>query len=256
MEKMLLVSIFLLTFGAASAQLPDPVQLMQKSRDLTMANSLKSTMTLTIYEKNGATRVRTISMVSKTYGDIEKRMIKFLEPADVRGTALLIVDNDEDQDEMWIYMPALKRTRRIVTTEKGKSFMSSEFSNADMSSAPLTDYNISHLPVSGQNDQWVIESKCVNDEKADEYGYSRKVTYLDKKTMKIKKIEFYNYEDTLGRTIDILSTQPLSGKEGYIMTEMVARNLVNGRSSRIKYEQLDTSSPITDNTFVVDNLTR
>lgn len=239
-----------------SAQLPDPVQLMQKSRDLTMMGSMKSTMTLTIYEKNGSTRVRTISMTSKTYGGTEKRMIKFIEPADVRGTALLIVDNDKDQDEMWIYMPALKKTRRIVTTEKGKSFMSSEFSNADMSSAPLSDYVITHLPSSGQNGQWVIESKCINEDKADEYGYSRKVTYLDIKDLKIKKIEFYNSDRILARTIDILSTQPISGKEGYVMTEMVAKNLVNGRSSRIKYDDLNTSSPIADNTFVVENLSR
>lgn len=229
---------------------------MQKSRDLTVMGALKSTMTLTITEKNGATRSRTISLVSKTYGDTEKRMIKFIEPADVRGTALLVVDYDSDDDEMWIYMPALKRTRRIVTTEKGKSFMSSEFSNADMSSAPLSDYSISHLAGSGQNSMWILESKCINEEKADEYGYSRKVTYLDSKTLKIIKMEFYNDENALSRTIDILATQPVQGREGYIMTEMLAKNLINGRSSRIRYDQIDTAPSITDNTFAVENLSR
>jgi hypothetical protein len=218
--------------------------------------SLKSTMTLTIYEKNGATRVRTITMATKTYGSTEKRMIKFLEPAEVRGTALLIVDNDDSQDEMWIYLPALKRTRRIVSNEKGKSFMSSEFSNADMSNAPLSDYKISHFPSSGQNGQWVIESKPVSEEKADEYGYSRKVTYLNKSDLKITKIDFFNNEDVLLRTIDILSSQPREDKEGYIMTEMYVKNNLNGRSSRIKYNELNTSSVIPDNTFVVENLTR
>ncbi len=221
-----------------------------------MIGSLKSTMTLTIYEKSGATRVRTISMTSKTYDETEKRMIKFMEPADVRGTALLIVDNDVEQDEMWIYLPALKRTRRIVTSEKGKSFMSSEFSNADMSSAPLSDYKISHLPTSGQNNQWIIESKCINEQKADEYGYSRKVTYLDIKDLKISRIEFYNFDGILSRTIEILATQPVSANNGYIMTEMLAKNLINGRSSRIKYEDLNTSTSIADNTFDVENLTR
>jgi len=218
--------------------------------------SIRSTMTLTIYEKNGATRVRTINMTAKTIGDTEKRMIKFIEPADVRGTALLIVDNKKDQDEMWNYLPALKRTRRIVTTEKGKSFMSSEFSNADMSSAPNSDFKISHMPGSGQNSQWIIESKPVDDNKADEYGYSFKVTYLDVKDLKIKKIDFYNFDGVLARTIDIISTQPIEGKEAYLMTEMFAKNLVNGRSSRIKYAEINTSATIPDNTFVVENLTR
>ncbi len=113
--------MLVLTFAAVTGQpQPDPVQLMEKGRDLTMISALKSTMTLTIYEKNGATRVRTISMVSKTTGGTEKRLVRFVEPADVRGTAMLIVDNEDTQDEMWIYLPALKKTRRIVSTEKGE----------------------------------------------------------------------------------------------------------------------------------------
>jgi hypothetical protein len=256
MKKMLLLLVLALSFRVISAQLPDPVQLMEKSRDLTLMGAIKSDITLTIYEKNGSTRVRKINMIAKTYGGTEKRIIKFLEPADVRGTGLLIVDNDEGQDEMWIYLPALKRTRRIVTTEKGKSFMSSEFSNADMSSAPLSDFKITHMSASGQNGEWVIQSQTINEEKADEYGYNRKITYLDKSDLKIKKIEFFNYENVMQRTIDILSSQPVAGKEGYIMTEMFVNNHINGRSSRIKYDAINTSVPIPDNMFVVENLER
>ena len=58
---------------------------------------------------------------------------------------MLIIDNKNIADEMWIYLPALKKTRRIVSSEKGKSFMSSEFSNADMSSPTLSDFQISIL---------------------------------------------------------------------------------------------------------------
>ena len=109
-------------------------------------------------------------MITKSYDDgTIKRMVKFLDPADVRGTAMLIVDNKNVQDDMWIYLPALKRTRRIVSTEKGKSFMSSEFSNADMSSGTNADFRIRHLPESGKNNLWVIESEPVSDEKADEF---------------------------------------------------------------------------------------
>lgn len=249
--------MLVLTFAAVTGQpQPDPVQLMEKGRDLTMIAALKSTMTLTIYEKNGATRVRTISMVSKTTGGTEKRLVRFVEPADVRGTAMLIVDNENTQDEMWIYLPALKKTRRIVSTEKGKSFMSSEFSNADMTTAALSDFKISHMPLSGSGDSWIIESKPVTEEKAEEYGYGRKVTYLGKKDLKISKIEYYNFDNTLYRTIEILASRPVGGGEGYIMTEMVATNLLNGRSSRIVYNDVNTTEVIPENTFEVGNLAR
>lgn len=230
---------------------------MDKSRDLTLSGNIQSTVTLTITEKNGSVRTRKLNMITKSYDDgTIKRMVKFLDPADVRGTAMLIVDNKETQDDMWIYLPALKKTRRIVSTEKGKSFMSSEFSNADMSSGSNADFNIRHLPESGENDVWVIENVPVSEDKADEYGFSRKITFLDKSSLKTKKIDFYNFDDELFKTIEILATQPLEGKEGYVMTDMVARNYFNGRSSRVRFDQVNTSASIPDNTFTADNLSR
>jgi hypothetical protein len=239
------------------AQQSDPVQLMEKSRDLTMSGNIQSTVTLTISEKNGSVRTRKLNMITKSYDDgTIKRMVKFLDPADVRGTAMLIVDNKNAQDDMWIYLPALKKTRRIVSTEKGKSFMSSEFSNADMSSGSNADFKIRHMPESGKNDTWVIENVPVSEDKADEYGYSRKITFLDKSSLKTKKIDFYNFDGVLFKTIEIVSTQPLEEKEGYVMTDMVARNYINGRSSRVKFDKVNTSASIPDNTFIAENLSR
>jgi len=230
---------------------------MDKSRDLTMSGNIQSTVTLTITEKSGSVRSRKLNMITKSYDDgTIKRMVKFLDPADVRGTAMLIVDSKDAQDDMWIYLPALKKTRRIVSTEKGKSFMSSEFSNADMSSGSNTDFIIRHLPESGKTDTWIIENVPVSDEKADEYGFSKKVTYLEKGSLKTKKIDFYNFDGEMFKTIEILATQPLTGKEGYVMTDMLARNHLNGRSSRVKFDQVNTTASIPDNTFLADNLAR
>ena len=230
---------------------------MDRSRDLTMSGNIQSTVTLTITEKNGSVRARKLNMITKSYDDgTIKRMVKFLDPADVRGTAMLIVDNKNVQDDMWIYLPALKRTRRIVSTEKGKSFMSSEFSNADMSSGTNADFKIRHLPESGKNNLWVIESEPVSDEKADEYGFSKKITYLDKNSLKTKQVDFYNFDGELFKTIEIVATIPLEGKEGYVMTDMSAINHISGRSSRVKFDQVNTSASIPDNTFIADNLSR
>jgi len=239
------------------AQQSDPVQLMDKSRDLTMSGNIQSTVTLTLTEKNGSVRTRKLNMITKSYDDgTIKRMVKFLDPADVRGTAMLIVDSKDAQDDMWIYLPALKKTRRIVSTEKGKSFMSSEFSNADMSSGSNADFKIRHLPESGKTDTWIIESVPVSDDKADEYGFSKKITYLEKASLKTKKIDFYNFDGELFKTIEIVATQALPGKDGYVLTDMLARNHLNGRSSRVKFDQVNTTASIPDNTFIADNLSR
>jgi len=252
-----LPAVLALSMQVTQAQQSDPVQLMERSRDLTMSGNIQSTVTLTITEKNGSVRMRKLNMMTKSYDDgTIKRMVKFLDPADVRGTAMLIVDNKDVQDDMWIYLPALKKTRRIVSTEKGKSFMSSEFSNADMSSGSNADFKIRHLPESGKSETWVIESVPVSDDKADEYGFSKKITFLEKSSLKTKKIDFYNFDNELFKTIEIVATQPLEGKEGYVMTDMLAKNYLNGRSSRVKFDQVNTSASIPDNTFIADNLSR
>ena len=239
------------------AQQSDPAQLMDKSRDLTMSGNIQSTVALTITEKNGAVRTRKLNMITKSYDDgTIKRMVKFLDPADVRGTAMLIIDSKNNQDDMWIYLPALKKTRRIVSTEKGKSFMSSEFSNADMSSGSNADFRMRHMPESGKAGTWVIESVPVSDDKADEYGFSKKVTYLEMGSLKTRKIDFYNFDNELFKSIEILATQPIAGKEGYVMTDMLATNHLNGRSSRVRFDQVNTSATIADNTFSVESLAR
>ena len=95
-----------------AAQQPDAEQIMNKCRDLSITSPSSANMDLTITEKGGSIRRRTISMTTKSYSEgLEKRIIKFIEPADVRGTAMLVVDNKNTADEMWIYLPALKKPR-------------------------------------------------------------------------------------------------------------------------------------------------
>lgn len=238
-----------------SGQLPDASEIMGKCRDLTVAGSLKAEMRLTITEKNGAVRNRTISMTTGSFRDgQEKRLIKFLEPVDVRGTAMLIVDNKQGADEIWIYLPALKKTRRIVSTEKGKSFMSSEFSNSDLTSPPVSDFVNKHLENSGA-DQWIIESKPVNDDIAGEYGFSRKISYISKDGYRIQKMEFYNFDDILFKTIEIKSIYPLKGGK-YIIKDMAADNLVTKRKSEIAFTDINEDVKLDDSFFSVQNLVR
>jgi hypothetical protein len=217
---------------------------------------MSATINLSITEKNGASRNRTISMTSKSFQDgLEKRFIKFLEPADVRGTSMLVVDNKNIADEMWIYLPALKKTRRIVSSEKGKSFMSSEFSNADMSSPPLADFENRHLAGSGTNNQWIIESVPIDEDKADEYGYSKKISYVSMDKYQVKKMEFYNFDDELFKIIEIKSIQPMTDGK-YMIKNMIASNLVTSRKSEILFSKIDEQIKVDDTFFTVQNLER
>lgn len=240
----------------AAAQQPEALKIMNKSRDLSITGSLSANINLTIIEKSGSIRNRTISMTSKSYPDgLEKRFIRFIEPADVKGTSMLVFDNKNIADEMWIYLPALKKTRRIVTSEKGKSFMSSEFSNADMASPSVSDFTHRHLENSGENNQWIIESTPVSEDKADEYGYLRKISYISTKNSQVHKMEFYNFDNVLFKVIEIRSIFPLTDGK-FMVKDMVASNLATSRKSQILFTNIREGITIEDSYFTVQNLER
>ncbi len=229
---------------------------MAKSRDLSLIPSMSATINLIITEKNGSIRNRTITMTSKSFSDgLEKRFIRFIEPADVRGTSMLVVDNKNQADEMWIYLPALKKTRRIVSSEKGKSFMSSEFTNADMSSPPLSDFRNTHLANSGSGNLWIIESIPKDEDIADQYGYSRKLTWLDKENNQVRKMEFYNFDNELFKTIEIKSVYPFQDGK-YMIKNMIASNVITERKSEINFTTINEKVKVEDSFFSLQNLER
>jgi hypothetical protein len=254
MKTKVILSMLLMPLFQAAAQQPDADQIMNISRELNLTKSMSANINLSIIEKNGSSRLRTISMTSKSYPEgLEKRIIRFIEPADIKGTAMLVIDNRNIADEMWIYLPALKKTRRIVSSEKGKSFMSSEFSNADMSSPTLSDFVNKHVGESGQNNKWIIESKPVSEEKADEYGYSKKISYISMDKYQILKMEFYNFDNELFKIIEIKSVYPLpEGK--FIVKDMIANNLITNRKSEIIMSNISEGTKVDDSVFSLRNL--
>jgi hypothetical protein len=252
--KKLAILLLIIPVIQAEAQLPDPDEIMNKSRELSLAGALSAKISLTIIERNGSTRARTIAMSTKSYPEgVEKRFLKFLDPPDIRGTAMLIVDNKNSPDEMWIYLPALKKTRRIVSTDKGKSFMNSEFSNADMASPTVTDFIHKHTPESGKNNQYIIESIPANEEIADEYGYSRKVSFIGQEKFQILKMEFYNFDNGLFKTIEIKGIYNLPGGR-FTISNMLSNNLSTSRKSEIKMADIVEGARVDDSVFTLQNL--
>jgi hypothetical protein len=133
--------------------------------------------------------------------------------------------------------------------------MSSEFSNADMGSPTLSDFKNRHFDGSGSNNTWIIESVPVNDDKADEYGYSKKISYISKDQYQVHKMEFYNFDNEHFKTIEIKSFFTLpEGK--YMVSNMIASNLVTNRKSEILFNNIDDKAKVEDSYFTVQNLER
>ena len=212
--------------------------------------AMEMTLTLKIYDTKGRERIRQISNASKKFGEINKTIMKFTAPADVKGTAILIYDNKNKDDDMWIYMPALHKTRRIVSSEKGKSFMSSEFTNADMSKPNMNDFNYKILSSETYKGHscWKIETSCKNEDIEDENGYSRRIAWIEKETYLCHKIEFYDLSGELHKIQSIEQFKKQSNGK-YFAFYMEMENKQNGRKSVIIINKFQIGSTLTENIF-------
>jgi hypothetical protein len=240
---------------------PDGREIIQKSRDASKLEGMEAISTLRIYDAKGRERVRQTSMASKLFenGATEKRIIRFLSPAEVKGTGMLIYDYDERNDDIWIYMPALRKTRRIISNEKSKSFMGSEFSNADMSAPSLEDFNYT---VTGSGfvqgtDCWIVEVIPLSEDIMDEVGYDRQLAWIGKQDFVFRKAEYFDEDGELFKQMissDVRQMDPSGNK--YIATRMEISNVQNGRKSIMTIDKIQYNPHVKEEYFTLGYLER
>jgi len=229
-----------------SAHGQEPRMIIRNSQDAVKVSSFEAVSTLTITDAKGNQRIRRSSMASMSFPDgTEKRIIKFIAPAEVKGTGILIFDYPEKSDDMWIYLPALRKTRRVVSSEKSKSFMGSEFSNADMTAPGLDDfsYRIIGEEVLDGKACYRIESVPASPDLKDDYGYSRSVSWIDKQDFLAYRIEYYKEDGVLNKTIANEEFRKLDAMNNkYMVTHMAAENHINGRSSEMVMDEISVTA--------------
>lgn len=132
-------------------------------------------------------------------GDGDKSLNIFGSPKDVKGTAFLSFTHATSPDDQWLYLPALKRIKRISSANKSGPFMGSEFAYEDISSQEIKKYSYKWI-----RDEQIDGNETFVIERYPEYkhsGYKRSITWLDKKIYKSRKIEYYDRKNTLLKTL-------------------------------------------------------
>lgn len=144
--------------------------------------SMESNMKMVLIDKNGDKREREIKLISKDKGEDEHKIMFFLTPADVKDSAFLTYDYNEGEkdDDQWLYLPALKKVKRIPSSDKSSSFMGSDFTYSDMTDRDLDDYDFKLLKEMEDRGHkaWVIESTPKNKKVLDETGYVKSLLII------------------------------------------------------------------------------
>ncbi len=252
-------AIVLLSFQAQAEFSDDPIEKglqiakKVKERDLGWGDS---ETTLKMILKNAAGQTSTRELRTKTLevqGDGDKALNIFDHPRDVKGTAFLSFSHPIGADDQWLYLPALKRVKRIASRNKSGPFVGSEFSYEDLSSFEVEKYTYKFLreePCKGGT-CFVVEQNPV-----DKFsGYTRLVSWIDTTEFRNWKIEFYDRRNSLLKTLTVEDFKLYLDK----YWRPTSTNMTNHQSKKttdLVFEGYEFRTGLTDRDFNKNTLKR
>jgi uncharacterized protein len=246
---------------AQQAPPPSAREIMERNFYVTKVSALQVDLTMTLINDRGQRRERRNTSIIKLQpnGIDSKFLVRFNDPPDVAGTGLLQVEHSDGDDDLWIYLPALKKARRLVASNKKDSFVGSDFSYADIA-LPKVDLYRHVLRGTEQVDGmtcYVIESTPANDAVKSNNGYARKVTWVRTDNFLETKVEYYDLASRLMKTQRVARHQAVASQAGkWFALEREMTNVQTGHRTLLVATKLDGAVSVRDDVFSVRTLER
>lgn len=204
-----------------------------------------------LIEADGSTSTRMMEEWGIEDGDLVSTIIVFRTPASVKNTRFLQVENEGRGDDKWIYLPALKRVRRIASSEGSASFMGSDASYDDMETRDIDrdTHELLREERTGSWDCYVVKAVAKDPEDSQ---YSYRVTWFDKATYTPVRMEMFDGQQQL---LKVLTVKELTENNGYwtpMLTEY--KNVQTGHATQLKVLQIEYDKPISKKRFTTQYL--
>jgi len=233
---------------------PSARDIVVKSRDKQFPENSVMDITMTLINKRGNERVRKIESKRKTLAEGEANSVAFfLSPADVKGTAFLVWEHKDRANDVFIYLPALKKIRRIASDQKNQSFMGSDFSYADMEKEDVDDAEHKILREEALDGKpcWVLESIPKPDSDSE---YSRVVTWVTQDGFIPEKMELYDKKGKLYKVMEVARTGPVGDQT--LILDFTMENVQKNHKTRIVLDNVKLNQDIPDSEFTKRAITR
>lgn len=186
--------------------------------------------------------------------DGDRLLVVFDTPKPIRGTALLSYAHKQTPDDQWIYLPAVKRVKRIASQNKSGPFLSSEFAYEDMALQEVEKYSYRLLETrSDEAGEVYVVERVPTDEHS---GYGRQVVVLDAAELRIQHIDYYDRQDRLLKTLDISEYEQHAGRF-WKAGRMLMSNLQTGKSTELIWQNYQFGTGLdADRDFSTNSLRR
>lgn len=251
--------IFVLFIAASASAQPDAAEIMGNNFRATKISGFVGEVTLSLINDRGEQRVRKMSVRSRLRdnGTDSAVMTRFNQPADIRGTGFLQVENSAAEDDIWVYLPGLGKTRRLASNNKRDSFFGTDFSYGDILLPAVGKYRHTLLRRDNVEDSdcYVIESTPHDPKTREDTGYSRKLTWVDAQTFVERKVEYYDTHNALLKTqltFDVQAAQPDSGRWMPMRRQMT--NHQSGHRTLYQFDRFEVNKSIKDAEFTARRL--
>jgi hypothetical protein len=201
---------------------------------------------LKLISANGSSVVRKMNGKMREDGADDKMLLTITFPLDQKGTRLLSWGHRGSDDDQWLYLPSIKRVKRISATNRSGSFLGSEFAYEDLVNpwdAGRYKHNYVADKTVASHDTWV----CERTPKDKNSGYSKEIVWYDKKYMSALRIEYYDRKGKLLKTADFKDYKKYGNK--WYADRIVVVNRQTGKSSEMTWKKRSVNVSQSDDAF-------
>jgi outer membrane lipoprotein-sorting protein len=258
MKKIFLLTTAVFAFSPMGNALT-PIEIMQKNYSVSKVKDSTTEITIRLINSSGQERVRKSLAKTKLIKGTsdEMRYVKFLSPTDIKGTSTLLNQNTGKDDDMWIYLPALKKVRRLIANNKRDSFVGTDFSYGDVMGFKVEEWNYKLLKEENKNTRpcYVIESIPKNKETIDNTGYSKRILWIDKENFVGLATDGYDgsgqiLKKSLATEIKLVD----SANKKYVAMKLEAENVQSNHKTVITFENYKANVGVGDEYFKARSL--
>ncbi|MEE4138725.1 outer membrane lipoprotein-sorting protein [Pseudomonas viridiflava] len=239
-----------------------PEQVMQNSFQVTKVADSSTDATFTLINANGEKRVRKTEGYTKLQADASQnnmRYVKFVSPPDIKGTATLLIEHADADDDMWVYLPALSKVRRLSASNKRDSFVGTDFSYGDIIGHNPEQWRQQLLRMESLSDGtqvYVIESTPKAEKVGKDTAYSKMQSWVRSDNFVAVKVEFYDLSGQLLKRIESSDLQQVGTQGKWQPMQSQAENLQTGHKTQIAFEHFKADQGVSDQYFKAQALDR
>ena len=257
----LLGALALLSIPASAGDDADGFEVMQAVDQRPEGLTQRSGLKLELTDRRGKIRQQETIALRKYYGEDKRQVMFYLEPSNVHDTAFLTYDYADRnvEDDQWLYLPALRKTRRISASDRGDYFLGTDLSYEDLkrqNKVSLDDWRFSRAGIADIDGVATIkiEGVPVSDEVAEELGYGRAAWYVDPITHTIRKTENWDTKNNHLKTTVFSDFRQIDNI--WTVHEILVKNHKTGHQTRLSISNVAYDIPIDDAVFEERSLRR